>query len=305
MGLGGEGDGAFGEPVLEDGHAADVGEGLLGLVVLEQAALADDLLFLGEHLGDVVAAEAAVLDDDLGEDVFGFAHGEAEGGLEQAFTADGVQFDLDLFQLLDVLDDEVELVAEVVLGGEGEVEDGDFLFQFGGDFEQGRDEEDGLVGVLEVEGDFLESADDGEVVSAEEGVEILEDEDGGFDEVDDLVEGVEGVLAGGVAGFLGLDGGTGGDDAGAVAPLEDLLLAFSGDIADEGEHAGLLAGDQVEDGVAGADEGFQFGGEAHGLGHGEEDGDGGVWRPARAAMEGSAGLRVARMAASSGERLRA
>ena len=58
----------------------------------------------------------------------------------------------------------------------------------------------------------------------QERMEILEDKNRRLDLVDDLVQRRQRVLGGGVAVLLRLDGGAGGHDAGAVAPLEDFLL---------------------------------------------------------------------------------
>ena len=71
-------------------------------VILQQPALADDLLLLGEHLVHVVAAEALVLDDDFGKNIFRFAQRQAEGRLQQPLAAGVVQIDLHLLELLHV-----------------------------------------------------------------------------------------------------------------------------------------------------------------------------------------------------------
>ena len=55
----GEGHGALVQPVLEHRQAADAGEVLARRVILQQAALADDLLLLGEHLVDVARRSGA------------------------------------------------------------------------------------------------------------------------------------------------------------------------------------------------------------------------------------------------------
>ena len=72
---------------------------LAGRVIFQQAALADDLLFLGEHLVDVVAAQALVLDDDFGEDIFRLAQGQAQRRLQQPLAPGVVQVDAHLLEL--------------------------------------------------------------------------------------------------------------------------------------------------------------------------------------------------------------
>ena len=95
-------------------------------------------------------------------------------------------------------------------------------------------------------------------------MEVFEDEDGGLDLFDDLVQRGQGVFGRGVAVLLGLDGSADGDDAGAVAPLEGFLLALLGDLLHHVLHPHLLARNDVEDRIARPDEGFEFGLEVHG-----------------------------------------
>ena len=85
----------------------------------------------------------------------------------------------------------------------------------------------GLETVLQVQGDVLELADDGEIVLRQERMEILEHENRRLDLLDHLVQRRQRIFGGGVAVFLGLDGGAGGNDARAVGPFEDLLLALA------------------------------------------------------------------------------
>ena len=83
---------------------------------------------------------------------------------------------------------------------------------------------------LQVQRDFLELADDGEIVSGQERMKILEDENRRLDLLDDLVQRGQRVFGGGVAVFLRLDGRAGGHEAGAAAPFKDFfcrLLAIS------------------------------------------------------------------------------
>ena len=86
----------------------------------------------------------------------------------------------------------------------------------------------------------------------EKRMEILENENGRLDLFDHLVQRGQRVLGGGVAMFLGLNRGAGGNDAGAATPFENFLLARFGDLHDQVLHAHLFARDDVENRIAGA-----------------------------------------------------
>jgi hypothetical protein len=107
-GFAGESDCAFAQPILEDGHSTEVGECFLAGVVFEQAAFANDLLFLSKNRLDGVAVEALFLDQDFGEYIFGLAQGQAECGLQQVFAVGVIQVDLNLRVWFDLLNDPVE-----------------------------------------------------------------------------------------------------------------------------------------------------------------------------------------------------
>ena len=83
----GEGHGALVQPVLQHARPPTLREVLARRVILQQAALADDLLLLGKDLVDVVAAQALVLDDDLGEDILRLAQRQAQRRLQQPLAA--------------------------------------------------------------------------------------------------------------------------------------------------------------------------------------------------------------------------
>ena len=210
------------------------------------------------------AAQPLVLDDDFGEHVFRLAQRQAQRRLQQPLAALGVEIDLHLFPVADLGDDFVEHFAEVLLGRLRKIDDGDFLVQFRRDFHHRRNQHDGFEAVFQVQRDVLELADDGEIVFGQERMEILEDENGRLDLLDDLVQRRERVLGGGVAAFLRLDGGAGGHDAVAVGPLEDFLLPLLGDLDHHVLHAHFLAGDDVKNRITRADEGFEFSLEVHG-----------------------------------------
>ena len=80
-------EGALVQPVLQHRQAADAGKVILGRVILQQPALADDLLFLGEHFIDVIAAQSLLLDDDSGENIFRLAERQAERRLPARFQS--------------------------------------------------------------------------------------------------------------------------------------------------------------------------------------------------------------------------
>ena len=106
-------------------------------VIIEQPALADNLLLLGKDLIDVVAAQALVLHNDFREHVFRFAERQAQRSLQQPLATRLIEVDLHLFELLHVLDNFVEQRRQVLARREREIEHRDFFFQFGGDFQNG------------------------------------------------------------------------------------------------------------------------------------------------------------------------
>jgi len=262
-GLGSEGDGAFVEPVFQDGEAADMFEIFAGGVVFEQAAFTNDLLLFGEDFVDVIAGEALFFDDDLGENIFRFAESEAKRGLQEPVAAAIVQFDFDLLELFDVPNDLVEEFAEIFARWKRVIEDCDFLFEFGRNLHYGRNNNDGFKTVLEVEGDLFELTNDGVVGFGQKRMEIFEKENGGLDEVDDLIQSDQRVLSGRIPQFLRLNGRAGWHHARAATPFEDFLLAFPRNLDREVLDAHFLVGNNVEDGIAGADEGFEFGRKSH------------------------------------------
>ena len=251
------------QPVLEHGKPADVSKAFVGGVIFQQAALADNLLFLVQHVIHVVTAEAVVADDDLGKNIFGLAQRQAEGGGQQPLAIRVSKIYGHLCVLRHVGDDLVQQPAQVVAGRQGEIQDGDLLFQFSRNHHHRRDDQDGLETVLQVQRDFLELADHGEIVAAEERMKILEDEQCRLDLLDHLVQRGERILGGGAAVFLGLDRSAGGDDAGAAAPLVDFFMPPPRDLHRQILHAHLLARDDVQNRITRADQGFEFGLEVH------------------------------------------
>ncbi len=177
------------------------------------------LLFLREDFADVLHAQALAFHQDFRKDVLRLAERESEGGLQEALAAGGVEVDGNVLELRDVGQNLVKEGGQFLARREREVQDGDFLLQLDGDFEQGRNEHDGLVAVLEVQGDFLEAARDGEARLAQERVQILEQVHGRLDVRDDLVERGQRLAGGRVARFGGLHGRAGQRQTGGAAPF--------------------------------------------------------------------------------------
>ncbi len=95
-------------------------------------------------------------------------------------------------------------------------------------------------------------------------MEILENEDGRFHLVNDLVQRDERILGRRVAVFLGLDGGAGRHQSGAERPLEHLLLPLVGNVLDQLLDPRFLVRKNVEDRVTRPDQGFDFFSKVHG-----------------------------------------
>lgn len=245
----------------------------MGVIVFEEAVFSDELAFFLKDFGDFIAGETFLADKDAGEDVFSFVQSETAGRLEEAFPAGCVEIDADVFEAANVGDDFFEEVGEVGGGWERQVQDSDFLFNFDRDFEDGRNEDDGFETVFEVKCDFLELSDGGVliwVVPGEKGMQVLEEENGRIDLFDDLIERGEGIARGGGAVFLELDGGAagttgaGGKQAGGAAPFVNGFLAALGDLKEKLVNALFLRGNDVNDGVARADERLEFLGKLSG-----------------------------------------
>ena len=273
--FGREGGRPFDQPVLEDRQTAHIAEILSGGVVRQEAALADDLLLFGEHLIDVLAAEAGVLDDDLGEHILGLAEGQPQGGLQQPIPACRIEVDGHFLDGAHVIEDTIQQRTQVFLGGQRKTQDGDLLVQLRGNLQQWRHQDHRLEAVLQVQGDILELANDGEIGLRQERVEILEKEDRRLHLLQHLIERGERVFGGPGAALLALDIGAGRHDARGIGPLEGLLAPAGGDVQNHREHAQFLAGLDVDQRVAGSDEHLEFRGEGLG-GHGVVDSGSGV-----------------------------
>jgi len=114
-----EGHRAFVQPFLQHRQAADVREALVRGVILEQSALADDLLLFGKNLVHVIAAQAFLFHDDFGEHVFCLAQGQAQRRLQQPFAPGAVQINSHLLELAHLGNDPVEQRGQIFAEGSG------------------------------------------------------------------------------------------------------------------------------------------------------------------------------------------
>ncbi len=149
-----EGRAPLAEPVLEIVQPRDRRELLLALVVLQRAALADDLLLLAENDADVVGVELAVEHQGLGEYVFGLFERQAPRGVHQLLASFGVEVDADPRLVLDVVDDAIEQPVEVVDRRRAELDHGDVFGQLNRDLHDRRHEHDRLVSIAQGVGDI-------------------------------------------------------------------------------------------------------------------------------------------------------
>ena len=215
------------QPVLQHAQAADVAKSFVRRVVFEQAAFADDLLLLGEHFVDVIAAQPLVFHDDFGENIFRLAQRQAERGLQQAFPAcvsRSIFTCLNCFTSSMILSSNAPRSSRV---GSGKLRTVISFSSSVGNFHHRRNQDDRLETVLQVQRDFLELADDGEIVLREERMEILENKNRRLDLLDHLVERGQRIFGRGVAILLRLNRSPGRNDAVAVAPFENFLLPLA------------------------------------------------------------------------------
>ena len=84
------------------------------LVILQQAALLDDLLFLAEDHAHVVGIELAVKHQGLGEDVFRFLERQPPGGMQADARGRRHPDRSDLRGVLHVLDDPIQQSVEIL-----------------------------------------------------------------------------------------------------------------------------------------------------------------------------------------------
>jgi hypothetical protein len=180
--------GTAGEPALEVVQSADTGQALLGRVVLEQPALADDLPLLLQDELDVVHVQAVVGGHRLGEGVLRLGDGEAEGGLDELLALTAVELHGHPLVRAQRGHDLAQELAQLVEGGKRDVQHGDVLLQLHRDVEHGGQQDHGRVGRLELLGQLAQRADDDRVV--QERVEVLEDDQRGIGQGQDGAQGV-------------------------------------------------------------------------------------------------------------------
>ena len=164
-----EGPAAALEPHLQAVQAAHGAlQGGVHLDVVEDAALADDLLLLaGDDLHGVHAPEAVpVLRETEGE--VGLGVGQSKGGVDEVLLQVGVDVRVPPRH-------EVQAPRQVVLVREGDGLQGDVLVQLGGELREGGDEHQVLVAVLELHRELAQHLR--HLPVGEELVEVLQDED--------------------------------------------------------------------------------------------------------------------------------
>ncbi len=125
------------------------------------------------------------------------------------------------------------------------------------------------------------------MLTVDEGVEVLEQEDGGIDVIHDPIQGDGGVACSRILAPVGCAGVRERDEPGAGRPLEHLLVSLGGDVCDPGIEAIFLPGDDVEDRVASTDQSFEFIPCVHGLGvrfNGDSGGSSRWWPWGRSAL---------------------
>ena len=91
---------------------------------------------------------------------------KTERRLQQPFAPASSRSIFNLFQLPDVGDDFVQQRVEISCVGSGKLMTVISFSSSVGNFHHGRNQDDGLETVLQVQRDFLELADDGEIVLA-------------------------------------------------------------------------------------------------------------------------------------------
>ena len=226
-----EGRGPSAQPELEVVDPADLLQPLLDRVVLEEPALADDLALLVEDELHVAGVEAVVLGDGLGEGVLGLGEGEALGGLDEGVGVAAVDVDGGAVVLAQHLHDLGQELAQVLEGGQGDVEDRHVLLELGGDAEARGQEHEGGVGRLQVVRQLAHPAHHDGIV--QEGVEVLEDHERRIGELLDGGERLHRVL--------------GAVDGRDVARALDLAQALGG--RPEVEGLAVVLGQVLEDDV--------------------------------------------------------
>lgn len=214
----------------------------------------------------VIAAEALVLHHDAREDIFRLAQRQSQRRLQQPFPPIGVEIHGHVVEAADLLDDFIQQDGQFFAPGQRRIHDRDLLLQLGRDLEHRRHQHDGLVAVLQMDRDLLQTADGLRMISAEAGVEILEDEDRRIHLLNGAVQGGHGIGGLRVARLSGLQGHAGGDQAGVAAPFDDRFLATRSNLDQGFRHASLLAREHIQDWIPRPDERFDLfnGGGFHG-----------------------------------------
>ncbi len=157
---------------------------------------------------------------------------------------------VDLRVVLDRLDDPFQQSVQVFQSRERVIDDCNLLLQLGGKFEHGRQDDQCLVARLQGVGQIAQPA--GYFRVADEGVEVLQEEDRGIVRIHHRVEG-----GAGLAGAL-IRGGRRVDEPLGDGPDEQPFRPLPGDGAQRVLHPLLLPGDDVKQWIARADKCLEF-----------------------------------------------
>ena len=187
-------------------EAADVVERGGGFHDFDQAVALERAGFLA---GDDFVVDALGFHDGQGERVFRLGGGEAERALQRGLPDDFVDV-LDLGGL----EDAIEHDAEACVVRQAEIDVGDFVFEFGWEFEAAAEQDECVaVGFGDAQ-DVLDAADQHRVALVEVELQVAQQHDVarvvGCEHAVEELEGFQRIGAWGDAAFLGIDEALGG-----------------------------------------------------------------------------------------------
>ncbi len=207
---------------------------------------------------EVVGVELAVGGDDVADDLRALAAGEAAEVLEDELVVGGADVHVDGVLVVHVAEGGADELVDLVVVGIAEVEGGDPGADGGGERRVVVEEDHAAPRVGGVEEEAAEGAERAGVVEVA----------GEVDEEDDAGGVMDGQPGHGGRGVCGVGDGEGlgrerRREAVDGVPLPEVGAELRGAVADERDGLGLLVGDDVDGGVAGADEGAEAGGGSH------------------------------------------
>ena len=147
----------------------------------------DDLARLAIDERDLFGAKASGGDEGFGEDVLGLGECQPEGRAEELLARGRVAGDREVGVSLDLGFDALEQLRQLVPRRQREVHQRDVLVEVLRDLERWAEHDDGDVGVAERDGQVAQAAPDGRLLQV--GLEVLQDDDGGFADVENLAQG--------------------------------------------------------------------------------------------------------------------